>query len=91
MLDVENFTAIINPGESAILAVSSTLKNAARPGLRAIVVVGLVVATIAALVWEPWKFEAFSFAPWLAVLLLFVLADVFARGARMRDDLAGTV
>lgn len=33
----------------------------------------------------------FSFAPWLAVLLLFVLAGVFAQGARMRDDLAGTV
>jgi pyruvate dehydrogenase E2 component (dihydrolipoamide acetyltransferase) len=29
MLDVENFTAIINPGESAILAVSSTLKQPA--------------------------------------------------------------
>jgi pyruvate dehydrogenase E2 component (dihydrolipoamide acetyltransferase) len=28
MLDVENFTAIINPGESAILAVSSTVKKA---------------------------------------------------------------
>jgi len=28
MLDIENFTAIINPGESAILAVSSTLKQA---------------------------------------------------------------
>jgi pyruvate dehydrogenase E2 component (dihydrolipoamide acetyltransferase) len=28
MLDVENFTAIINPGESAILAVSSTAKKA---------------------------------------------------------------
>jgi pyruvate dehydrogenase E2 component (dihydrolipoamide acetyltransferase) len=27
MLDVENFTAIINPGESAILAVSSTVKK----------------------------------------------------------------
>ena len=27
MLDVENFTAIINPGESAILAVSSILKQ----------------------------------------------------------------
>lgn len=29
MLDVENFTAIINPGESAILAVSSILKQCA--------------------------------------------------------------
>jgi pyruvate dehydrogenase E2 component (dihydrolipoamide acetyltransferase) len=27
MLDIENFTAIINPGESAILAVSSTVKQ----------------------------------------------------------------
>ena len=27
MLDIENFTAIINPGESAILAVSTTLKQ----------------------------------------------------------------
>jgi hypothetical protein len=34
---------------------------------------------------------AFSFAPWLAVLLLFVLAGVFAHGARMRADLEGTV
>jgi hypothetical protein len=33
----------------------------------------------------------FSLAPWLAVLLLFVLARVFAAGARMRDDLEGTV
>ena len=33
----------------------------------------------------------FSFAPWLAVLLLFVLARVFAEGTRMRTDLEGTV
>jgi hypothetical protein len=33
----------------------------------------------------------FSLAPWLAVLLLFVLAGVFTEGARMRDDLEGTV
>lgn len=33
----------------------------------------------------------FSFAPWLAVLLLFVLARVFDQGARMRADLEGTV
>jgi len=33
----------------------------------------------------------FSFAPWLSVLLLFVLAGVFTQGARMRDDLEGTV
>jgi hypothetical protein len=51
----------------------------------------LVVAAIAAVVWEPGRIDAFSFAPWLAVLLLFVLAGVFAHGARMRADLEGTV
>jgi hypothetical protein len=34
---------------------------------------------------------SFSVIPWLAVLLLFVLAQVFDDGARMRDDLTGTV
>jgi hypothetical protein len=34
---------------------------------------------------------SFSFTPWIAVLLLFVLARVFERGARMREDLEGTV
>ena len=34
---------------------------------------------------------SFSVTPWLAVLLLFVLAQVFDDGARMRDDLRGTV
>lgn len=33
----------------------------------------------------------FSLTPWLAVLLLFVLARVFDQGARMRADLEGTV
>jgi hypothetical protein len=33
----------------------------------------------------------FSITPWLAVLLLFVLARVFAEGARLRADLDGTV
>ncbi len=51
----------------------------------------LVVAAIAAAVWEAGRIDAFSIAPWLAVLLLFVLAGVFAHGARMRADLEGTV
>jgi hypothetical protein len=51
----------------------------------------LIIAGIAAVVWEPGRIDAFSFAPWLAVLLLFVLAGVFAQGARMRADLEGTV
>jgi hypothetical protein len=41
---------------------------------------------------HPFHFDAgFSINGWLAVLLTFVLASVFANGARMRDDLAGTV
>ncbi len=51
----------------------------------------LVIAAIAAAAWEPGRIDAFSFAAWLSVLLLFVLAGVFAHGARMREDLAGTV
>jgi hypothetical protein len=34
---------------------------------------------------------SFSVTGWLAVLLLFVLARVFDHGARMREDLEGTV
>lgn len=34
---------------------------------------------------------AFSVTPWIAVLLLFVLARVFDHGARMRVDIEGTV
>ena len=33
----------------------------------------------------------FSINGWLAVLLIFLLARVFAEGTRMRDDLEGTV
>jgi len=33
----------------------------------------------------------FSISGWLAVLLMFVLARVFAEGAHMREDLEGTV
>lgn len=34
---------------------------------------------------------SFSFTPWIAMLLLFVLARVFQQGTRMRADLEGTV
>jgi hypothetical protein len=51
----------------------------------------LLVATIASAVWEPGRLGGFSFAPWFAVLMLFVLSGVFAQGARMRADLEGTV
>jgi hypothetical protein len=34
---------------------------------------------------------SFSFTRWIAVLLLFVLARVFEEGARMREELEGTI
>jgi hypothetical protein len=41
---------------------------------------------------HPLKLDAgFSISGWLAVLLTFLLAPVFAEGTRMRDDLEGTV
>ena len=51
----------------------------------------LMVMAIAATVWESGRLGGFTFAPWLAVLLLFVLSGVFAHGARLRADLEGTV
>jgi len=55
----------------------------------------VVIGTIARLVSTPayaLHLDAgFSTGGWLAVLLLFVLARVFAEGARMRDDIEGTV
>ena len=33
----------------------------------------------------------FSITPWLAILLVFVLAQVFEDGSHMREDLSGTV
>ncbi len=57
----------------------------------ALEVLRLIVMAIAAAVWEPGRLGGFTFAPWLAVLMLFVLSGVFAHGARMRADLEGTV
>ena len=57
----------------------------------ALEVLRMLVTAIAAAVWEPGRLGGFSFAPWFAVLMLFVLSGVFAHGARMRADLEGTV
>jgi hypothetical protein len=40
---------------------------------------------------HPLRISAFSPAGWLAVILLFVLARVFAEGTEMRAELQGTV
>jgi hypothetical protein len=58
-------------------------------------VLGLVIGGIAKAVStpaHPFHVDAgLSITGWLAVLLLFVLARVFAEGTRMRDELEGTV
>ena len=51
----------------------------------------LLVIAIGAATWEPGRLGGLALAPWLAVLMLFVLSGVFAHGARMRADLEGTV
>jgi hypothetical protein len=40
---------------------------------------------------HPFEFGGLSINGWLAVLLTFILARVFAEGALMREDLEGTV
>ena len=58
--------------------------------LSRLLVVGIAnsVSTAARPIHIDWNL---SVTPWLAVLLLFVLARVFDHGARMREDLDGTV
>ena len=53
-----------------------------------IAAIGKMISTPA----HPVKLDAgFSITGWLAVLLTFLLAQVFAEGTLMRDDLEGTV
>ena len=63
--------------------------------LLALQLVGLVISIIAKAVStpaHPFHVDAgFSPGGWLAVILTFVLARVFAEGALMREDLEGTV
>ncbi len=54
----------------------------------AIAAIGKIISTAE----HPFDLDAgFSINGWLAVLLMFVLARVFAEGALMREDLEGTV
>lgn len=78
-------------GGDPFIAANTQRLNAIAWSVLALEVLRMIVAAIASAVWEPGKIDGFSFAPWLAVLLLFVLSGVFAHGARMRADLEGTV
>jgi hypothetical protein len=55
------------------------------------VAVGAVAAAVISSAEASKISRGYSLTPWLAVLLLFVLARVFEQGARMREDLEGTV
>ena len=55
------------------------------------VIVGIIAARTRSEVQQLDIDWSLSITPWIAVLLLFVLARVFEHGARMRADLEGTV
>ena len=61
----------------------------------ALLISGLIIGAIAKTVSSPAHpvhlDAGFSISGWLAVILTFVLARVFAEGTLMREDLEGTV
>jgi hypothetical protein len=54
-------------------------------------VIGAIAKTVSTPAYPLHLNAGFSITGWLAVLLTFLLARVFAEGARMREDLEGTV
>ena len=84
----------VRAGDPFVAANASRLQTIAW-ALLALQLLGLVIAAIANAIStpaHPVELDAgFSITGWLAVLLTFVLARVFAEGAQMREDLEGTV
>ena len=84
----------VREGDPFVPANASRLLTIART-LLGLQLISLVIAAIAKSVStpeHPLNLDAgFSVNGWLAVLLTFVLARVFAAGALMREDLEGTV
>lgn len=84
----------VRAGAPFVAANASRLQNIAWV-LLALQLLGLVIGAIAKVVSTPAHpvhiNAGFSVNGWLAVLLTFVLARVFAEGALMREDLEGTV
>jgi hypothetical protein len=84
----------VRAGDPFVAANASRLQTIAWT-LFTLQVMSLVIAAIGKAVSSPAhpvNLDAgFSVNGWLAVLLMFVLARVFAEGTRMRDDLEGTV
>jgi len=84
----------VRAGDPFVAANASRLQAIAW-ALLALQLLSLVIAAIAKIVStsaHPLDLDAgFSINGWLAVLLTFLLARVFAEGTVMRDDLEGTV
>jgi hypothetical protein len=84
----------VRAGDPFVLANAERLKTIAW-AILGLELMHYAVGTIASLVSTtaaPLNISSgFSVARWLTVLMLFVLARVFEQGARMREDLEGTV
>jgi hypothetical protein len=84
----------VRAGDPFVAANASRLHAIAR-ALFTLQLLSIVIGAIAKAVStpaHPVKLDAgFSINGWLAVLLTFLLARVFAEGTRMREDLEGTV
>jgi hypothetical protein len=84
----------VNVGNPFILANAARLKSIAWAILALELLhfaVGIVAKAVSSSVVDLHISWEFSLTRWLAVLLLFVLARVFEQGARMREDLEGTI
>src|SRR5687768_7324020 len=84
----------VRAGDPFVLANARRLKQLAWfvLSLEVIHIIVGVVAAAASSEAQPLDLKLeFGLTPWIAVLLLFVLAKVFEHGARMRADLEGTV
>lgn len=84
----------VREGDPFVAANAVRLETIARIGL-ALQVLSIIIGTIAKSVStpaHPINIDAgFSVNGWLAVLMTFLLARVFAEGTRMREDLEGTL
>ena len=84
----------VRSGDPFVAANAQRLETIAR-ALLALQLLSITIGAIAKAIStpaHPVDLDAgFSISGWLGVLLTFILARVFAEGARMRDDLEGTV
>ncbi len=84
----------VSSGDAFVLANATRLTTIAW-AILALELLHFAVGTIAASVSSATApldlSRGFSLTRWLAVLMCFVIARVFEQGARMRDDLEGTV